>query len=263
MLDARLLRAFDRLRLRAGLDRGRDPLTGRPTGMLSGREAVAAGWATIGRGTYGRFTVNVGPGDRAHLTIGAYTSIAEGVEFVLGGNHRSDWVSTYPFRVRFGLPGAYEDGHPRPESDMRIGSDVWLGRDAMIAPGVEVGDGAVVGARAIVTRDVRPYAIVVGPPRARSAAASTTSASRRCCASAGGRGPRPRSATAFTSCRRTTSMVSSWATLAASRAEPARDVVAGVEDVEGRQRVDLDVALAEDRLDRHTIWSRSRISTRM
>ena len=164
MLDARLLRAYDRLRLRAGLDRGRDPLTGRPTGMLSGREAVAAGWATIGQGTYGRFTVNVGPGDRAHLTIGAYTSIAEGVEFVLGGNHRPDWVSTYPFRVRFGLPGAYEDGHPRPESDVVVGSDVWLGRDAMVAPGVEVGDGAVVGARAIVTRDVRPYAIVVGAP---------------------------------------------------------------------------------------------------
>jgi chloramphenicol O-acetyltransferase type B len=164
MLDARLLRAFDRLRLRAGLDRGRDPLTGRPTGMLSGREAVAAGWATIGRGTYGRFTVNVGPGDRAHLTVGAYTSIAEGVEFVLGGNHRPDWVSTYPFRVRFGLPGAHEDGHPRPESDVVVGSDVWLGRDAMVAPGVQVGDGAVVGARAIVTRDVRPYAIVVGAP---------------------------------------------------------------------------------------------------
>jgi acetyltransferase-like isoleucine patch superfamily enzyme len=164
MLDARLLRAYDRLRLRAGLDRGRDPLTGRPTGMLSGREAVAAGWATVGQGTYGRFTVNVGPGDRAHLTIGAYTSIAEGVEFVLGGNHRPDWVSTYPFRVRFDLPGAYDDGHPRPEADMRIGSDVWLGRDAMVAPGVAVGDGAVVGARAIVTRDVRPYAIVVGAP---------------------------------------------------------------------------------------------------
>jgi acetyltransferase-like isoleucine patch superfamily enzyme len=164
MLDARLLRAYDRLRLRAGLDRGRDPLTGRPTGMLSGREAVAAGWATIGQGTYGRFTVNVGPGDRAHLTIGAYTSIAEGVEFVLGGNHRPEWISTYPFRVRLDLPGAYDDGHPRPEADMRIGSDVWLGRDAMVAPGVAVGDGAVVGARAIVTRDVRPYAIVVGAP---------------------------------------------------------------------------------------------------
>lgn len=164
MLDARLLRAFDRLRQRAGLDRGRDPVTGRPTGKLSGREAVAAGWATIGPGTYGRFTVNVGPGDNAHLTIGAYSSIAEGVEFVLGGNHRPDWVSSYPFRVSLGLPGAYEDGHPRSEADMVIGNDVWLGRDAMVSPGVEVGDGAVVGARAIVTRDVRPYAMVVGAP---------------------------------------------------------------------------------------------------
>lgn len=34
----------------------------------------------------------------------------------------------------------------------------------MILPGVTIGDGAVVGARAVVTRDVRPYAVVVGNP---------------------------------------------------------------------------------------------------
>jgi acetyltransferase-like isoleucine patch superfamily enzyme len=164
MLDPRLLRAVDRLRALVGIDRGRDPRTGRLTGALTGREAIAAGWAIVGAHTYGPFTVHAGHGDRARLCIGAYTSIADGVEFALGGNHRADWVSTYPFRIRFGLPGAHDDGHPRPERDIVVGSDVWLGHDALVLPGAAIGDGAVVGARAVVTKEVRPYAIVVGSP---------------------------------------------------------------------------------------------------
>src|SRR4051794_26839327 len=164
MLDPRLLRALDRVRARVGIDRGRDPRTGRLIGALTGREAIAAGWATVGPHTYGAFTVHAGPGDRAALRIGAYTSIAEGVEFALGGNHRADWVSTYPFRVAFGLPGAYEDGHPRSERDIVVGSDVWLGHDALVLPGAAIGDGAVIGARAVVATEVRPYAIAVGSP---------------------------------------------------------------------------------------------------
>ena len=31
------------------------------------------------------------------LTIGRYCSIADKVEILLGGNHRIDWVTTYPF----------------------------------------------------------------------------------------------------------------------------------------------------------------------
>jgi len=45
-----------------------------------------------------------------------------------------------------------------------IGNDVWVGGNAVILGGVNVGEGAVVGAGAIVTKDVPPYAIVVGSP---------------------------------------------------------------------------------------------------
>jgi len=45
-----------------------------------------------------------------------------------------------------------------------IGNDVWIGHGAKVRAGVTVGHGAVVGMGAIVTRDVRPYAIVVGNP---------------------------------------------------------------------------------------------------
>jgi carbonic anhydrase/acetyltransferase-like protein (isoleucine patch superfamily) len=41
---------------------------------------------------------------------------------------------------------------------------VWIGSDALIFAGVTIGDGAVIGARAVVTRPVRPYAVVVGAP---------------------------------------------------------------------------------------------------
>lgn len=164
-LAPRIWRAVDRLKLAAGLGgRTRDPRDGRLVGELTEREALAAGRLELGRHSYGSFRVNAGPGDDARLRIGAFCSIGVRATFALGGNHRPDWVSTYPFRVAWELPGAHEDGHPRPERDTVVGNDVWIGADALILPGVQVGDGAVIGARAVVARDVRPYAIVVGSP---------------------------------------------------------------------------------------------------
>jgi serine acetyltransferase len=45
-----------------------------------------------------------------------------------------------------------------------VGNDVWIGEKAVIMAGVTIGDGAVVGTRAVVTKDVEPYSIVVGIP---------------------------------------------------------------------------------------------------
>ena len=45
-----------------------------------------------------------------------------------------------------------------------IANDVWIGSEAMIMAGVSIGSGAVVAARAVVTKDVPPYAIVGGNP---------------------------------------------------------------------------------------------------
>ena len=45
-----------------------------------------------------------------------------------------------------------------------LGSDIWIGMGVCILPGVTLGDGCVVGAGAVVTRDVEPFAIVVGNP---------------------------------------------------------------------------------------------------
>ncbi len=104
------------------------------------------------------------PNDPDHpVTIGAYGSIGN-VEFVVGGNHRVDWVSTFAFRHVLGLPGAASDGCPSSAGPIVVGSDVWIGRDVTILSGVSIGHGAVIGARSVVAKDVRPYAIVVGNP---------------------------------------------------------------------------------------------------
>ena len=46
----------------------------------------------------------------------------------------------------------------------KIGNDCWVGNDVTFIGGVSIGDGAVVLAKALVSKDVPPYAIVGGIP---------------------------------------------------------------------------------------------------
>jgi acetyltransferase-like isoleucine patch superfamily enzyme len=118
----------------------------------------------MGAHSYGQPRVIRHEGDSAEVHIGAWCSIAEDVEIMVGGNHRLDWVSTFPMRVIFNLPGALTDGHPATKGDVRIGNDVWIGRGSRILSGVTIGDGAAIGAYSVVSKDVRPYAVAVGVP---------------------------------------------------------------------------------------------------
>lgn len=116
-------------------------------------------------------------GERVNLRIGAFCSIACDVTIFLGGNHRTDWISTFPFLAfKRWNRGAHSDmfarwknridsdGHLSTRGDVVIGNDVWLGEGCTILSGVHVGDGAVVATRAVVTKDIPPYAIVAGNP---------------------------------------------------------------------------------------------------
>lgn len=102
------------------------------------------------------------------LKIGRYCSIAEGVKIFLGGNHRTDWITTYPFSAKemaYIWPTAQGlTGHPASKGDIIIGNDVWLGAYSTIMSGITIGDGAVVGAQAVVTKDIPPYTIFAGNP---------------------------------------------------------------------------------------------------
>lgn len=101
-----------------------------------------------------------------NLRIGKFCSIAfDSVKIFLGGNHRVDWTTTYPFNKIADFPEAsHITGHPCSKGDVVIGNDVWIGMNATILSGVTIGDGAVVAAHAVVTKDVPPYAIVAGNP---------------------------------------------------------------------------------------------------
>lgn len=85
------------------------------------------------------------------LEIGDYVMVAPGVSIITAAHGFS----------RLDIPMMYQD---LTFNKVVIEDDVWLGLRAVIMPGVRVGRGAVVGACAVVTKDVPPYAVVVGVP---------------------------------------------------------------------------------------------------
>jgi acetyltransferase-like isoleucine patch superfamily enzyme len=149
-ITARLGRAFGRLQAWHEVDR-----------LV---QLEQQGLLRIGRHSYGRPRVDVYRGSEARVEIGAFCSIGPDVRIVTGGVHPPDRVSTFPFRVKMGLPGAYADGVPSTDGDVTIGPDVWVGTGVTILSGVTVGAGAVIATGAVVTRDVEPYAVVAGIP---------------------------------------------------------------------------------------------------
>lgn len=105
-------------------------------------------------------------GDR--LVIGRFCALAEGVKFIMNGaNHAMSGFSTYPFNI-FGH--GWEQGFDQKtweaenRGDTVVGHDVWMGMEATIMPGVAIGHGAIVATKAVVGRNVPPYAIVAGNP---------------------------------------------------------------------------------------------------
>ena len=128
---------------------------------------------TLGRGSYtDTFDMSVGFG-KMNVLGGRFCSLAKDIYFSMGGNHSMNSVTTSPLDrdnvVKRIFGKIRPDLHQIP--DVRIqhlqiifGHDVWIGQSVTIMGGVKIGTGAVIGAKAVVAKDIPPYAIAVGNP---------------------------------------------------------------------------------------------------
>lgn len=119
----------------------------------------------FGKYSYGKPNVHWA-NEHAKLRVGNFCSIAGNVNIYLGGNHRTDWVTTYPFgHINQSVFNTFNGvGHPATKGDVTIGNDVWIGCNATIMSGVTIGDGAVIANNSHVVKDVEPYTLVGGNP---------------------------------------------------------------------------------------------------
>jgi acetyltransferase-like isoleucine patch superfamily enzyme len=118
------------------------------------------------RYTYGLENIKVRDwGEGADVKVGSFCSIADNVTIFIGGNHRTDWVTTYPFgHIHKDVFNHHGKGHPATKGDVVIGNDVWIGSGSTILSGVTIGDGAVIAANSVVVKDIPAYAIAAGNP---------------------------------------------------------------------------------------------------
>jgi acetyltransferase-like isoleucine patch superfamily enzyme len=120
---------------------------------------------SFGKYTYGNPNI-FWENENAKLVVGNFCSIAGNVNIYLGGNHRTDWVSTYPFgHVNKDKFNNFDGiGHPSTKGNVIIGNDVWIGSNVTIMSGVTIGDGVVIANNSHVIKDIEPYSLVGGNP---------------------------------------------------------------------------------------------------
>jgi acetyltransferase-like isoleucine patch superfamily enzyme len=115
----------------------------------------------IGRNTLIRpKSVSVGDfsyiGNNCHIasqvTIGNWVMIASNASMV-GGDHVFNTA---------GIPSIWAGRDINRK--IIIEDDAWIGHGAIIMHGVHIGEGAIVAAGSVVTKDIKPYAVVAGVP---------------------------------------------------------------------------------------------------
>jgi len=113
---------------------------------------------TIGKHSYiNDMKIHCSPGSEIiNIHIGNYCSIAYNVFLLINRNHDYKSISSSPLLE--------QNRKLAQKGQVIIGHDVWIGNDVTILSGVTIGNGAVIGAGAVVTKDVAPYAVVVGNP---------------------------------------------------------------------------------------------------
>ena len=124
-------------------------------------------YCQIGHGTACGGSIQIQAAADAPATIGKYCALGPGL-VVITHNHGTNYPACQYalYRRLWGTshPALGKPSRRRSKGPVVMGSDVWTGREVLILSGVRIGNGAVIGARAVVTHDVSPYAIVAGVP---------------------------------------------------------------------------------------------------
>ena len=126
---------------------------------------------SCGKYTYGIDHIKIKSWNEGYnVYIGNYCSIAGNITIYTGGNHRTDWITNYPFgSIHKNIFNNYNEFNPignysTSKGDVIIGNDVWIGDNATIMSGVTIGDGSVIAANSHIVKNVEPYSIVGGNP---------------------------------------------------------------------------------------------------
>ncbi|PLY10146.1 MAG: acetyltransferase [Arcobacter sp.] len=102
-----------------------------------------------------------------HSTIKKFVNIASYVR-LNPSQHPMSWASQHHMQYRKEMFGFGIDDESffdwRKERRVEVGNDVWIGHNVVIMGDVTVGDGAGIGSSSVVTKDIPPFAIVVGNP---------------------------------------------------------------------------------------------------
>ena len=132
-----------------------------------GRFCEVGARTKVAESAFGDYSYVVNDSDIIYTTIGKFCSIAAHTR-VNPGNHPLQRVMMSHVGYRSSAYGLGTDDTAffewRRSTPVTLGHDVWIGHGAVVLPGVRIGSGAAVGAGSIVTKDVPPFAIVVGNP---------------------------------------------------------------------------------------------------
>ncbi|MFC5700175.1 DapH/DapD/GlmU-related protein [Cohnella faecalis] len=132
----------------------------------------AGEWTSVGphnkiiESRIGDYTYTMDDVTMNYAEVGKFTSIASHV-CINPVDHPMDRVTQHHMTYRRASYGFDETDDERffdwrRGNRVSIGHDVWIGHGAIVMKGVTIGTGAVVGSGAVVTKDVEPYAVVVG-----------------------------------------------------------------------------------------------------
>ena len=129
----------------------------------------------VGKYTYGHKDITLKwENDNAKVYIGNFCSIAYPTTIYLGGNHRTDLITTYPFGhihndvlhndVFNNFDGKGLSNSETTKGNVIIGNDVWIGSGVTIMSGVTISDGCIIATNSHVVKNTQPYSIYGGNP---------------------------------------------------------------------------------------------------